>query len=389
MRTVFIAGFLLISIIISGQVDAGDDITVSAGIPVKLSGQYKGYFGVPVTAQDDYFVGPFPIGFEFEYFGNTYTEFAIGPNGLLSFDIPAILGLSYWKQALIPNSIFPETIMGPYQDLFSRPTQPHSGYIYYQVTGTAPARKLVAGWCEAPMYNCPDKLASFQIVLEEGTHHVYNHITIKPDCFANYSNNATQGLNKDKNTGVVIPGRNWESFTVEAESRVFRPAGPDNYETELIPFAPEPVVPKDNLSWNWFEGSYPGGKHLGSSERLVVSPLETTTYFAEITLCSGVKYTDDITVFVLPLPNAFHPESEIEKNRTFRVYAHPPEKPEAFSMQIFNRWGQKVFETNRTDMGWDGTNNGNICPSGVYVWVILVQSGEEKLTHKGYVTLIR
>lgn len=389
MRLPGILLLLFFSGITGAQVNAGDDLTVSAGIPVQLQAQFDGYFGIPVTAEDDYFVGPFEIGFDFVYFGNSYSEFAIGPNGLLSFDIPAIIGLSYWEPSSIPNDIFPETIMGPYQDLFSRPTQPHSRYIYYRTIGSPPDRKLIAGWCEAPMYNCPDKLATYQIVLEEGSNNIINHIQNKPACNANYNNNATHGLNNDKNTGVVVPGRNWASFTALSESWVFSPAGPDSYEIEQIPFDPEPIAPQGHISWKWYEGYYPGGNILGSSESLVVAPLETTTYFAEITLCSGIKYYDEVTINVLPVPNAFNPGSAIEKNRTFRIYADPPERYAAFSMQIFNRWGQKVFETERPDFGWDGSFNGKLCPAGVYVWVILMQANEEELTKKGFVTLVR
>ena len=70
------------------MVDAGADITISAGLPLKLNGTYLGYTGIPITAGDDPFVGPFEIGFEFEYFGETHTQFAVSPNGLVSFDVP-------------------------------------------------------------------------------------------------------------------------------------------------------------------------------------------------------------------------------------------------------------------------------------------------------------
>jgi len=76
------------------QVDAGEDIIISAGLPIKLTGTYQGYIGIPVTAEDDYFVGPFEIGFNFTYFDETHTQFAIGPNGQLSFNVPDIIGTS-------------------------------------------------------------------------------------------------------------------------------------------------------------------------------------------------------------------------------------------------------------------------------------------------------
>jgi len=374
----------------SAQVDAGEDIIISAGIPVRLQGLYEGHFGKPVTAGDDYFVGPFEIGFEFVYFGNTYTEFAISPNGLLSFHVPDIIGLSNWKPSVIPNSLYPATIMGPYQDLFSRPIEPHNRYIYYETVGNAPDRRLIVGWCEAPMFGCPDQQATFQIVLFESDHSIANHLIYKPACYNNYDNKATHGLNYNKNIGVIVPGRNWESFTADSESWRFTPKGSDNYEIEQVTFMPECIIPKNSLEWKWYEGSYPGGKQIGSESSIIVSPLQTTDYFAEITLCGGVTYHDMVTIQVIPVPNAFRPESQIKSNTIFRVYTHPPEYQAGYVMYIYDRWGKEVFETSAPDEGWDGTHQGKACPAGVYVWVILLKDETNRnVTQKGYVTLIR
>ena len=45
-------------------------------------------------------------------------------------------------------------------------------------------------------------------------------------------------------------------------------------------------------------------------------------------------------------------------------------------MNIYSRWGEKVFETEDFDLGWDGTHylNGNDCMSGVYVYYIEVEN---------------
>lgn len=61
-----------------------------------------------------------------------------------------------------------------------------------------------------------------------------------------------------------------------------------------------------------------------------------------------------------------------------------------FKLQIFNRWGQKVFETTNMNNGWDGTFNGENCPSDVYVYVAEGKSkkGDSKVI-TGNVTLLR
>jgi gliding motility-associated-like protein len=58
---------------------------------------------------------------------------------------------------------------------------------------------------------------------------------------------------------------------------------------------------------------------------------------------------------------------------------------------VFDRWGRKVFSANRADFRWDGTDNGNPMPIGVYVYLISatrIDTGQDwKLT--GSVSLVR
>lgn len=63
---------------------------------------------------------------------------------------------------------------------------------------------------------------------------------------------------------------------------------------------------------------------------------------------------------------------------------------EEFEMQIFNRWGELLFETRDIRQGWDGYYRGKICQQDVYVWRVKVsfQDGGD-LTEMGDVTLIR
>lgn len=64
---------------------------------------------------------------------------------------------------------------------------------------------------------------------------------------------------------------------------------------------------------------------------------------------------------------------------------------EEFQMQIFDRWGNLVFESRDKNQGWDGYNrNGNLLPAGVYVYKLVLRlSNGERTTQVGDVTLIR
>jgi gliding motility-associated-like protein len=60
-------------------------------------------------------------------------------------------------------------------------------------------------------------------------------------------------------------------------------------------------------------------------------------------------------------------------------------------LQIFNRWGEKVFDSPDINTGWNGDYNGSPQEAGVYVYHLLFFSGIETDARqlKGSITLIR
>jgi len=62
-----------------------------------------------------------------------------------------------------------------------------------------------------------------------------------------------------------------------------------------------------------------------------------------------------------------------------------------FRMQVYDRWGQLVFQTNDIRKGWDGRVNGWAQSNGTFVWIIrfrTITDSREQLM-KGTVMLIR
>jgi gliding motility-associated-like protein len=90
---------------------------------------------------------------------------------------------------------------------------------------------------------------------------------------------------------------------------------------------------------------------------------------------------------VLAVPNAFTPDGD-GKNDVFMISKTTPLS--SFVMQVFNRWGQKVFETHDQSQGWDGTRRGKTCDTGHYAYLIQYR-GEDGATVilKGMVAVIR
>ena len=61
-----------------------------------------------------------------------------------------------------------------------------------------------------------------------------------------------------------------------------------------------------------------------------------------------------------------------------------------FKMQIFNRWGNIMFETTSREVGWDGYFNGRLAPQGVYVYRLeLTFQNDQRSVRVGDFTLIR
>jgi gliding motility-associated-like protein len=86
------------------------------------------------------------------------------------------------------------------------------------------------------------------------------------------------------------------------------------------------------------------------------------------------------------LPNIFSPNSD-GNNDIFRVRG---ENISEIYLVIYNRWGEKIFETTDKTKGWDGTFNGTPQQPGVFVYFLNVSYDDGKTKElKGNVTLIR
>lgn len=85
-------------------------------------------------------------------------------------------------------------------------------------------------------------------------------------------------------------------------------------------------------------------------------------------------------------PNAFSPGSESE-NAIFTVQG---KFVKSLNLQIFNRWGGLIYQTNDKETGWDGTANGNPAPSGTYMYRAIVTTQDDRQqTYQGAVFLLR
>jgi hypothetical protein len=159
-----------------------------------------GTTGTNVTLSDDSNVGPFPIGFSFEFYGQSFTQFRICTNGFITFGDAS----GSYTPGTFPNSQSPNGVVAAYwTDLF-----PSSGYyMRYRTEGTAPNRLLVVS-AHVTYYSNRNAWVDYQIVLFEGSNKIQTTITSQ-----GWTTTATQGVENHSGTlAATPPGRNLSSF---------------------------------------------------------------------------------------------------------------------------------------------------------------------------------
>lgn len=174
--------------------------------------------GTVVPSSDDVVTGPYNIGFNFTFFGNTYSQFYICSNGWIGFTAGQTNG---YTAAYIPNSgSAKNVIMCDWEDLY-----PGAANIYYTTVGSSPNRKLVVSFYNCPHYSCRTTYYTFQFVLYETSNIIDLNILSKPICAGNL---ATQGLVNLTNTIVVpVGGRNASSWSISTPETIrFTPTVP-------------------------------------------------------------------------------------------------------------------------------------------------------------------
>ncbi len=144
------------------------------------------------------------------------------------------------------------------------------------------------------------------------------------------------------------------------------------------------------VSYNW---SPTIGISCSTCSSAVVAPPVDVRYSVVAVDANGCRDTVLIPIIVqgpvIFVPNVFTPNGD-NNNDFFQIFGNL--KPLRFlEIQVFNRWGEKVFESNDHHFKWDGTYKGVLQNPGVYVWTLklgFLGSANEEL-RKGSITLMR
>jgi gliding motility-associated-like protein len=144
------------------------------------------------------------------------------------------------------------------------------------------------------------------------------------------------------------------------------------------------------VAYEWTPDTLMMGSNFADPE---VFPFNSTTYTVTVTDENGCVNTDTVRVEVLVqnlilLPDAFTPNND-GKNDLFRIIK-TLNVERLVLFEIYNRWGNKVFETNDLKVGWNGDYKGEPAQSANYVYVIkAINRDGAEINQKGNVFLIR
>jgi gliding motility-associated-like protein len=131
-------------------------------------------------------------------------------------------------------------------------------------------------------------------------------------------------------------------------------------------------APPGYKSYNWRADTI----GTGQSRQFILPNSDLGDYklFLSLTDEFGCSNSDTVTVRVVDcppvvfIPNAFSPNND-GTNDFWNLTGYDIEN---IKIYVYNRWGQQIYFSEKIydTVGWDGTFNGSVCPSGTYKYVV-------------------
>ena len=147
---------------------------------------------------------------------------------------------------------------------------------------------------------------------------------------------------------------------------------------------PVQLIAGGGASYAWYPQT---GLSDPSAANPVARPQETTTYTVTINTKEGCAVVKQVTITVLsriiaanvltPNGDGFNDNFEI---KNIELY------PDC-QVEIYTRWGEKVFESKGYKEAWNGTKNGNALPVAAYYYIIRLNKNDKPIS--GSVTIVK
>jgi len=215
---------------------------------------------------------------------------------------------------------------------------------------------------------------------------IYNWSTGDSTAVVNFSVSENTVVTVEVSNGIC-------SDTTTAEFLVYPlPTVDAGLDTTIQFGASAQIEASSNATGTWYPGI-----HLSCDDCLdpIADPPSTETYCLTVVNEYGCAASDCIIITVDTLcadvfiPNVFAPDAGgHNENNCFKLYG--TECIVSMALTVYNRWGEKVFESSRPGDCWDGNFNGKPLNTGVYVYYLEAEliTGES-LSKQGNLTLMR
>ena len=316
--------------------------------------------GVQMELTDESNFGPYAMGFNFPFYGISYSTFRVSSNGYISFTSQYVITYENYE---LPTGAEPFNLVAPFWDDLN----PEAGGECYYYVGSD---SVIVSWIGIPVYGTDD-YCTFQIILTSDGNIVLQYGDIGSDGIS-----ATIGIqNADGTIGLCV-----------------------SYNAEYV--HNDMTVRINNNSWLRFgqvDGTVPAGGSLIVNALLDPSMLGTGITHTGTMTITGYDYNHDLDPLEIPItfavedtvtgigdnsglpttysldqnyPNPFNAHTEIK-------YALPVDSD--VQLEVYNILGQKVVtlvDEEQTagyhSLIWDGTNeSGQVVSSGMYLYKLV------------------
>ncbi|MEO1261767.1 MAG: gliding motility-associated C-terminal domain-containing protein [Bacteroidota bacterium] len=143
------------------------------------------------------------------------------------------------------------------------------------------------------------------------------------------------------------------------------------------------------LQWEWADGSDKEWLHVDAPGRYSLIISDDCTIDEKLI---DVSWGHDRPQELIYVPNAFSPNAD-GYNDSFQAYLNPSAEVIEFEIQVFDRWGSRMFFANNPKIGWDGQYQFAAKNPAVFAYFVRAEvelCGKlEQIFKKGDVTLLR
>ena len=217
-----------------------------------------------------------------------------------------------------------------------------------------------------------------------GTNHTYYY----PGCFnVSLTLESNLGCKKDTTINNLVCARDYPSAIFSANPQ------PTDFTDPIIQFNNNSIGNTVNI-WDIPEG-IPNSSILENP--ISEFPSDSAgEYIVGLTVINNYGCSDSTFriikidgLYLFHMPTGFTPNGD-NLNDIFKPIGEGID-PKNYLFMVFNRWGEKLFETDDLNIGWDGKYNGNPVQTDTYIWKIKAKELYRNVNteHTGYINLTR